>query len=336
MFPEKTVLFTDMGRTGFRIIVEELGLQNSDMLVPSYTCDIFLPIFERYNIKPIFLDIEKNTFNINPDEIEKNLTPKTRSILVSHTYGLPGNLERIMEIAKKYELKVIEDCAHALSGKYQGKYLGNWGHASFFSLYKPFPSLRGGMVVLPKGREVSLPETKFSFRDFLSFLNCIPFFSFLFKKYAGKAAQRNIRTEKTKEPAGINRVSFNIFCKEIGNIEKVIEKRRNLALIFQKEIKILGFEVQKPKDNIFTLLSVLCPKNRNKVVKALRKQGVFATRIWHTPIILNPKAKADLSQFPNALKAAKRIINFPLQNFYSQKDIHRIIQKLLKIRPKRL
>jgi len=336
MFPEKTVVFTDMGRTAFRVIVEELGLQNSDMLVPAFTCDVFLPIFERYNIRPVFLDIEKNTFNIKTEEVERKITPRTKSIMVSHTYGLPANLERITEIARKHELKVIEDCAHALGGKYKDKYLGNFGHASFFSLYKLFPALRGGMAVLPKGKKVNLSETKFSLRDFLSFLNCFSFFSFLFKKYANKAAQKNIRQEKSKEPAGINKVSFNIFCKKIEKIDEVIEKRKNLALLFQKKIKKLGFEVQELKDNSFTLLTVFCKKDRNKIVKALRKQGVFATRIWHTPIILNPKVKTDLSQFPNTLKVAKKIINFPLQNFFSEKDIHRIIQKTLQIIKKEL
>ena len=158
-FPEKKFLFTDMGRTSFRLIVEKLNLKNSQMLMPAYICDIFYPILKKYNIKPIFLDIDLKTFNINPEEITQKITPQTKAILVSHTYGLPVDLEKLLGLAKQHNLLVIEDGAHAFGAKYQEKYLGNFGEASFFSLYKQFPSLRGGMLVCPLDWQFALPKT---------------------------------------------------------------------------------------------------------------------------------------------------------------------------------
>ncbi len=331
MFPAKKVYFTDMGRSAFRLIVEELQLQNSQILVPAYICDIFYSIFKQYNIFPIFLDVDKQTFNISLEEIEKKITSQTKSILICHTYGLPFNIQKIKE---NYQLLIIEDCAHSFGAKRDGKFTGNFGDAAFFSLYKIFPTLRGGMVVLPSGISKKLAKTRFSPRDFITLLNCCSFFSFLFKKYAGKVAPKYIKKEKLEQVGALNRVSLNILSWQLENFEKNLKKRRELALIFQQELKKMGFETQNSENNIFTFLSALVPENinRDEFVIALRKKGVFPTRIWHTPIILNPEVQKeyniDISKFPNTIDVSQRIINFPLQNFYSQKDIKKMLKKI--------
>ncbi len=338
MFPGKNIYFTDMGRGAFRLIVEEFHLQNSQMLVPAFICDIFYPLFKKYNITPLFLDIEKETFNLKVEEIENKVTSKIKSILVCHTYGLPADMEKILSLADDYKFLIIEDCAHSFGAKYKGIFTGNFGDAAFFSIYKLFPTLRGGMALLPeRKKEVKLSKTFFSPRDFISLLNCFAFFSFLFKKYTGKIAPKYIKKEKLKEIGDLNRVSRNIFCWQLKNLEEKLEKRRNLALSFRKEIKKLGFEVQNSENNIFTFLSALVPKNidRDKLVLKLREKGVFALRIWKEPIILNKEARKeygiDLSRFPNTVEVAKRIVNFPLQNFYERRDIEEMIDKIKEV-----
>lgn len=335
MFPNKAVYFTDMGRTAFRLIVEELGLQNTEMLLPAYTCDIFLPILKQYNIKPIFLDPKKETCNLGPGQIESKITAKTRSILITHTYGLPFPIEQAVALAEKYELKVIEDCAHCFGNRYKGKHLGNFGDAALFSLYKLFPCLRGGLAVLPKASAgLKLQETRFTFRDFLSLLNCFPIFSFLFKKYASRPAQKHLKQEKRKSPSGINSVSLNIFAWQCKKLNQTLAKKREMALGLQAELKKLDFDTQFSENNSFTFLSCLCPKriNRDQLVLALRAKGVFATRIWKKPIVMNKEAQKEYNfkpeQFPNTIEIASRIINFPLQNFYTQRDIFKIVSRL--------
>ncbi len=335
-FPGKKFLFTDMGRTAFRLIIEKLNLKNSQMLMPAYICDIFYPILKQYNIKPIFLDIDLKTFNIKPEEISQKITPQAKSILICHTYGLPADLEKLLGLAKQHHLLVIEDCAHTFGARFQGKYLGNFGDVAFFSLYKQFPSLRGGMLVFEKNFETSLAKTSFSFRDFLSFLNCFPLFSFLFKKFGSEIAPKMLRKEKMEKPSKINRVSLNLFSSFFEDSEKDLKRRIELAQLFQEELKKLGFETQEVRDNVFCYVSALVPQNlnRDKLVKDLRKYKVFATRIWHTPIILNKEVQKeyniDLKEFKNTLEAAQRIINFPLQNYYTEKDIEKIISALKK------
>src|SRR3989344_7488671 len=72
-FPGKQLIFTDMGRSAFKLIIEKLNLKDSEMIMPAYICDIFRPILEKYNIKPIFLDIDLETFHIKIEEIEKKI-----------------------------------------------------------------------------------------------------------------------------------------------------------------------------------------------------------------------------------------------------------------------
>lgn len=333
MFPEKGVFFTDMGRSAFKLIIEKFNLQNSQMLLPAYTCDIFLPIFKKYNISPIFLDIDSKTFNIELEEIKRKITSQTKSILVCHTYGLPIDIQKIKKITYNH-LLIIEDCAHTFGLKLNEKYLGNSGDVSFFSLYKQFPTSRGGMLICPPDWQISLKKTSFGFRDFISFLNYFSLFSFLFKKFGSNVAPKIMRKEKKETPSQLNRVSFNLFSSFSKDFEQEeLKKRVNLALFFQQELEKLGFETQDSKNNIFTLFSALVPESlsnqRDKFVKRLRKKGIFCTRIWKDPIILNLRAQKkyniDIKDFPNTINASERIINFPLQNYYTKKDIKKII-----------
>jgi len=361
-FPQKELIFTDMARSAFRLIIEKMNLRNSQILFPAYICDIFFPIFKEYNLSPIFLDIDKKTFHIEIEDIEKKITPETKSILVCHTYGLPIDIKKIREILIQHPTSniqypfVIEDCAHALGATYNGIPLGNSGDAALFSLYKQFPSLRGGAAVFEipnpclSGRQAKsqipnkfqipnskLIKTRFNLRDFVSLLNCFSPFAFLFKKFGGKIAPRMIREEKLKTPSQINQVSLNLFLCFLKNFEEDLERRIESALFFQKELKKLGFEVQMAKENVFCYLSALAPQNlnRDKFVRELRKYGIFATRIWKDPIILNPQVqkeyKINLAEFPNTIEVAKRIVNFPLQNFYTKKDIEKMIFSIKKV-----
>jgi dTDP-4-amino-4,6-dideoxygalactose transaminase len=101
------------------------------------------------NCVPVFVDIEPDTYNIDPAEIEKAVTSKTRAIIPVHFAGLPCNMDAIMKFAEKHNLTVIEDACHAHGGEYQGEKLGSIGHAGCFSFQssKNLTSGEGGMVI---------------------------------------------------------------------------------------------------------------------------------------------------------------------------------------------
>jgi len=319
-FPGKQLVFTDMARDAFKIIIEKMNLAQTTMMLPAYICDIFYPILRRYNITPVFLDIDLKTFHIKIEEIENKITPQVKSILICHTYGLPFNIDKI----KKYNLLIIEDCAHTLSAG-----TGNSGDVAFFSLYKQLPCLRGGMLVCPKAWQVDLPKTAFNLRDCLSYLNYFWPCAFFFKKFGSNYAKDHLRESKLPKPGGIIKASLNLFGDFFDEFKNSLQSRKKLALMFQKELQGLGFEVQESQGNVFCYLSALVPKTmsgqRDKIVQELNRHNVFCTRIWHTPIVLNKEA------FPNTFEAAQRIINFPLQNYYQEKDIKKMVEALKKV-----
>ena len=337
-YPGKRFIFTDMGRSAFKLIIEKMGLQDSEILMPAYICDIFQPILEHYKIRPIFLDIDLETFQIRAEDIQKKITPNTKAVLVCHTYGLSADMQAIRQ-AVAGRAVIIEDCANSFFAKSGETYTGNFGDVSFFSLYKQFPALRGGMVVCPESWQAELPKTRFNFRDFISFLNYFPLFAAFFKKFGSEVAVRIPRKEKMERPAGINSASLGLFLSFFKETKKTLEHRKKLALSLQEKLKELGFEVQESKGNVFCYLSAIVPENltdkRDKIVERLRKHGVFCTRIWHTPIILNKEIQEEyefnFKDFPNTIEAAKRVINFPLQNHYNEKDIDRIADALKKV-----
>ena len=118
--------------------------------------------------------------------------------------------------------------------------------------------------------------------------------------------------------------------------EQFLNKRIGNAIYFQKELKKLGFCIQESENNTVCYFSVLSPKsvNRNELVKKLHKKGIFCTRIWHTPIVLNLDVEADydlyLGNYLSTIDIANRIINFPLQNHYSKKEIDKMIKIIKK------
>ena len=98
--------------------------------------------------KPVLADIEPDTFNIDPNQIIKKITKKTKALIVVHFAGLPCKMNEIKKIANKHNIKLIEDCAHAIETKYDGKHTGNFGDVGCFSFYstKNLTTVEGGMI----------------------------------------------------------------------------------------------------------------------------------------------------------------------------------------------
>ena len=101
------------------------------------------------NAVPVFVDIDPVTMNMDPDLIEDRITERTKAIIVTHVWGLPAKMDRIVDLARRHGLTVIEDCAHALFAKYKGRYVGTWGDVGSFSfqMSKQMGLGDGGMAV---------------------------------------------------------------------------------------------------------------------------------------------------------------------------------------------
>jgi CDP-4-dehydro-6-deoxyglucose reductase, E1 len=122
--------------------------KGDEVLIPTLCWSTSLWPIVQSNLKPVFIDIDKNTLNINEAELEKKITKKTKAILLVHVLGNSCNMDIILKIKKKYNLTLIEDTCESLGSKYRNKYLGTFGEFSSFSFYSShqISSGEGGMI----------------------------------------------------------------------------------------------------------------------------------------------------------------------------------------------
>lgn len=136
------------GTIALEIAIRALGLQG-EVIVPSFTFIATAHALQWQEITPVFCDVDPLTHNIDPNRIEKLITPKTTGILGVHVWGRPCNTDLLEKIAHKHNLKLVFDAAHAVGCSHQGKQIGNFGEASIFSFHatKFFNTFEGGAVV---------------------------------------------------------------------------------------------------------------------------------------------------------------------------------------------
>ena len=139
------------GTAALDIAVEALGIGPGDeVILPTFTIISCIHQIIRSGGTPVLVDSDPITWNIDVAQIEDNITPRTKAIMVVHTYGLPVDMDPVIELAKKYELKIIEDAAELIGQTYCGKPCGSFGDISTFSFYpnKHITTGEGGMMVI--------------------------------------------------------------------------------------------------------------------------------------------------------------------------------------------
>jgi len=139
------------GRVALSSIIYALNLKSEDeVILPGYSCVVVPNAFQYEGIKPVYSDIELETYGLDASLLENKITTKTKAIMLHHLYGLVcRDYEKIIEIAKKYNLKLIEDCAHSTGAVFKGKKVGNYSDAAFYSSEqsKIFTTIQGGLAV---------------------------------------------------------------------------------------------------------------------------------------------------------------------------------------------
>src|SRR5437868_1361077 len=138
------------GRMACYYILRALDLpEGSEIIFPALTFWVVPEIARRAGLRPVFVDVDPTTFNLDPTKIEAAITEHTRAIVPTHLYGQPCEMTEIMRIAEKHNLIVVEDCAQAVGARYRGRRVGTFGAASFYSfqLLKGINTYGGGMAM---------------------------------------------------------------------------------------------------------------------------------------------------------------------------------------------
>lgn len=152
----KYAVFTPNGTLGLFLGLLALDLpKDSEIIIPSFTFFASASSAVFAGLKPVFVDVDENTFNIDVNQIESLITDKTRAIMLVHIYGHSAEMDKIMKIAERYNLKVIEDAAQAYGVRYKGKHCGIFGDIGMISFFADKTITMGeGAVVLTQNEEI--------------------------------------------------------------------------------------------------------------------------------------------------------------------------------------
>jgi perosamine synthetase len=155
----KNAIGVSSGTAGLHLCVRALGIGAGDeVIVPSFAFIAVANVVRYENAIPVFVDIEPDTLNLDPSRIESAITPRTKAILVVHTFGCPAELSKIVDIARRHHLYVIEDACEAIGAEYENRKVGGYGDAGVFAFYpnKQITTGEGGVVVTANPRTASL------------------------------------------------------------------------------------------------------------------------------------------------------------------------------------
>lgn len=312
---------TSNGTTALHLAMVLLGIGPGDeVLVSTYTnmATFFAVLYQ--GAKPIPIDIEPDTWNIDPYLIEKKISNKTKAIVVVHIFGHPVDMDPVLAIAKKYNLYVVEDCAEAHGATYKGKKVGSLGDIGCYSFYanKIITTGEGGMVVTNEkaiaDRAASIKSLAFGDKN----------------KFMHKEVGYNYRMTNLQAALG---------CAQMLKIDKIIEAKRTIATKYAERlsaIDALQLPIEKSyAKNVYWMYHLVLKENsgieRDSVIKKLYEKGI-ETRPGFIPFnmqeIFIAKGVTEYSACPTANYVAKNSFYIPSSPALTVSEIEYITDNL--------
>lgn len=270
------------------------------------------------NIKPVFVDVEPDYYNLDPEKIEAAITPKTSAILAVHIYGNPCHVERLEEIAKKHNLKLIYDAAHAFGVKIKNNSLLNFGDLSILSFHatKVFNTFEGGAIVCHD------QETKKRIDHLKNF-----------------GFSDEITVEEPGINAKMNEVQSAMGLLQLKYVDTAIEKRKNLVKLYRVALRnIPGINFLEEIPNVTHNYSYfpifiekeIYGKTRDKLYEELKRHNIFGRRYFFPLISQFPMYKdldsANSNNLSIAEQITEKVICLPLYSELDKETVLKIIR----------
>lgn len=303
----------DSGLSALELSLRALGIGAGDeVIVPAHTFTATAAAVAFTGAKPVFVDADPETWNIDAGKIEAAITPRTKAILPVHLYGLPVDMYMILGTAEKYGLKVVEDACQAHGAKYKGHFTGSLGNATGFSFY-PTKNLGacgdGGMVTT---NDANVAEAVRAMR------NCGQR-----KKNVHELAPFNHRLDNLQ--AAILRVKLHY-------LDQWIEARRRLAARYNELLPASIIKpVEPPGYHHVYHLYVIRTQNRDALQTYLKERGIGTAIHYPNPVHLQPFfAKSDhvRGQFPIAEKICNEILSLPMYPEMTEEQVETVASEI--------
>jgi len=337
------------GRVALYAILKAAGVGPGDeVILPGYTCVVDVNPIKYLGAKPIYVDIEPQTYNINPALIEDKTTGKTRLIIAQHTYGYPCDMGAIMQIAQKHGLTVVEDCCLAFGSEYKGKMVGTFGKAAYFSFQwnKLFTTGVGGMVITndrefaqrieaisdqemcaPSKKEIIMLVVQLAAYKLFIYPRTTALAQSLFRALVKKglvlgSSKYDEYSAAPKEPdffKGMSDLQACIGMKELRRVDKNIPHRKKFADLYDELFSGKGWPFQSYDKSLIAPVLTRYPvriAEKEKALAEAAKGGVELGDWFNSPL---HQIETSLEQYdympgmcPQAEKAAREVVNLPL------------------------
>jgi perosamine synthetase len=323
----KYAIAVNSGTSALHLIVRALDIKDNDEIITtpfSFISSSNCALFER--AKPVFVDIDSETLNIDVSKIEEKINEKTKAILAVDVFGNPANWDELKEIAVKHNLYLIEDSAEALGSIYNGKRCGSFGDAGIFAFYpnKQITTGEGG-VVLTNQKMIA---------D---------------KCYSMTNQGRRVENSKWLEHIRLgynyrlDELSCALGIAQLSRIEEILNKRKTVAGIYNNklkdvpEVKIPNFFFEKttsPFVYVIILEDSFSEKDRDVIVEEMNKKDIQCG-FYFQPIHLQPFYREMFgytdNDFPITEKISQRTIALPFFNDLKEEEIVYVVENLKQI-----
>jgi len=309
-----------------------IGLREGDeVILPTMTFSSTSQVVLYFKARPVFVDCLPNSFQMDPNAVERAITSATRAIIVVHFAGGPADLDSILDLARRHGLKVIEDAAHALPSRYKGKMIGSFSDITCFSFYatKTLTTGEGGMATTASGE----------YADRIRLLSLHGISKDAYKRYTAEGTWRyeildvGYKYNMTDMQAALG-------LSQLAKCDAMREKRELLAREYTSALSAFdAFECPVVEENIqhawhLFVLQVNLPAwsiSRDHVIDELKQRGVLTSVHFiplHTHPLYRERMGYRLGQFPNAERHFERAISLPLFPAMTREDSQHVIEAL--------
>lgn len=352
-------------RVAMYAILKTLGIGPGDeVILPGYTCVMDVNPIKYLGAKPVYVDIEPNTYNMDLQLLEEKITDNTKVIIAQHTYGYPCEMDTLMAMAQKHHLPVVEDCCLAFGSQYKGQIVGTFGQAAYFSFQwnKPFTTGLGGMAITNDStlankievlcqQELNVPSFKstsmLSLQRFVYRLFIYPrttalaasLFRWLTKK--GWVIGSSGTSEYAPEMAddffmAMGTAQARAGLRQLKKIDTNIAHRKKMQQLYDELLSQAGFNIPSIPQEMDPVLVryPLRVADKQKALAEAPSHGVEIGSWFECPLhpIETPMHLYDYQagMCPVAEKACREVVNLPLHPRANKKTVQRTVDFIKK------
>lgn len=302
------------GTVAIHLALVALGIGPGDeVIVPTLTYIASVNAITYTGATPVFVDSLASTWQVDPDDVRRHITPRTKAIMVVHLYGQACDMDSLMEIAREHKLFVVEDCAEAFGSSYKGEHVGTFGDISTFSFFgnKTITTGEGGMVVT---NDITLSERARHYKG------------------QGLAAHREYWHDVVGYNYRMTNIAAAIGLAQLERADELIQKKRTLAGWYREAMTGLPLTMQEEQPGTvhsYWMVSVLVEdaKHRDPLRAHMESDGI-ETRPLFYPVHTMPMYGSSYRRHPVAEDLGWRGINLPSSPNLNQESVETVVKSI--------